>query len=192
MILGTSLLDRGGNKSDSVSSVQHYTRPVDRWVQLYDSYHAFSIVKCGTSCPVLNGYLFVQLRIGNRNIPLSRNLTGYNSWNINITFACTDNGINTAQLNITFDNATFNGITEELTDASASLFSLQFIYREEPVNEKPVDFLSPSAYIHMKHPNSERGNCLLNASSTTKLGGGSVRKLILLVLAFTMIQTCFQ
>lgn len=174
MILGTSLLDEGarGNKSYSVSV--HYTRPVDGWVQLNDTYHAFSIVKGGTndiSCPG-NGYLLIQLHIGSLKLNIRKNWTGYKSWNIKESFTCIDDGIRTAQLNIMFDNATFNGITEKLNKAKKSSLSLQFIYKDYTNG----DTSSPLAYIHLKNISSHSdqvGSNLLNTSSTTKPRGGS-------------------
>ena len=142
MILGT-LPAQELNGSDPVL---HFTRPVDGWVQLNDTYHTFSIVKSGADCPG-PGHLLVELKIGNETIR-KRNLIGYNNnWNINITSTpCIDNGTDTAQLNITFDNATLNGISNRLKDANSSSISVRFIYE----TYSSGDVSSPTAFIHIK------------------------------------------
>ena len=141
MILGT-LSAQELNGSDPVL---HFTRPVDGWVQLNDTYHTFSIVKSGANCPG-PGHLLVELKIGNETIR-KRNLIGYNNWNINITSTpCIDNGIYTAQLNITFDNATLNGISNRLIDANSSSISVRFMYKTYSSENIP----SSTAFIHIK------------------------------------------
>ena len=141
MILGT-LPAQELNGSDPVL---HFTRPADGWVQLNDTYHTFSIVKGGVTCPGL-GHLLVELKIGNETIR-ERNLIGYNNWNINITSTpCIDNGIYTVQLNITFDNATLNGISNRLKNANSSSISARFIY----ATYSSGNVSSLTALIHIK------------------------------------------
>ena len=172
VILGTSLLhDQERNKKDSVL---HYTRPVDGWVQLSDTYHTFSIVKAGTDCPG-HGYLFVELSIDKMNPePIRETNSTSHSWNINVTSECIGNGIHRAELNITFDNATFYSITEKLNEANESSITVQFIYKNYITSDK---YPSPSANIHLRHNNSqpdhhnEVGSSPLCTTSTMKPGG---------------------
>ena len=157
------LHNQEGNETDSVLN---FTRPVDGWVQLNDTYHTFSIVKVGNDCPG-NGYLFVKLSIDKMEpIAIRKTDSTSHSWNINVTSECIGNGIHRAELNITFDNATFYSITEKLNEANESSLAVQFIYRDYITND---EYRSPSAYIHIRHNSSSP----LSTTSTINPGGSS-------------------
>lgn len=117
---------------DVSHSVLYLTSPADERVQLDDTYSTFSIIKASDDCA---GYILIELRIG-RMIIRKRNLMGYHygneSWNINLTTSeCNYDGIYTAQLNVTFNKMTLNGIFKELAEvqANTSSIAVQFIYR---------------------------------------------------------------